>query len=137
MSSSSTFSIALTCLISHRDLDPETVSRQLELVPYISQRKGADVVTPKGRSSGDTYKEGKWGYEVEVANIDVLEGEVARLIGHLSSSRRFLQDITNTGGKVRVFVSFSRPGAFALELGPRVLEDIAAMGVTLGVEVFS
>ena len=128
--------ITLTCLISHAELDPDAVSRQLNLTPYLSQRRGSKVLTPKGRASGDIYKAGKWAYETEVASLQLLEVELAKLVAHLSYSRDFIRDVSNKGGKVLIYISLSEPHAFALEIEPKVLGELSAMGVHLAMEVF-
>jgi Domain of unknown function (DUF4279) len=128
--------ITLICLVSHPKLDPESVSQRLELKPYLIQRAGREVVTPRGRDTGRTYTESKWGYKVDVADIGDLDRRLAELVDRLHESKQFIQEISASGGRVLVFINLPNPGSLAFETTPETLRKLADMGIRFGFEIF-
>jgi hypothetical protein len=127
----------LTCLISHPELDPKTVSDELNMTPIGAHRKGEQILTPEGQETGDTYKVGKWAFRIELAGIDDLERALTELIGRLYPSKHFIRDITKSGGRVVVFFNLPNPTPLAFQVSPDTLKKISEMGGHFGFEVFA
>lgn len=128
--------LALVCLISHPEIDPDSVTNKLGLEPYLSQKKGQNVTTPDGRVTGSKYEMNKWGYKTELAARNDLGKRVEELIDHLYESRAFVRKVSEDGGRVSVFLNVPKPSSLALMMTPEALSKIGEMRIRFGFEIF-
>ena len=113
------------------------MSHRLGLEPYLLQVAGQQVIASSGKKTRSTYAEGKWGYKVDVADIADVERRLTELVDRLYASKQLICEISESGGRVLVFLNLPSPGIdSSFEAGPDTLKKLADMGIRFGFEIF-
>lgn len=134
------YSHVINLRIWHPALDPDLVSRTLNLEPQVAWRAGDSRKTPKGTLLEGVRTEGYWSADPfsygwrESADAQI-EDALHELVAYLEPHRDFLLGISQ-GGAVRVWVSSHSKRNFALELSPSMLSRLASLGATFVHDVF-
>jgi hypothetical protein len=134
------YTYVLSLRITHPSIDPEQISQMLGMPADVSWKAGEPRRTPKGTLLQGTRTESYWTckpfYEgwresTEEGFEDALEEQ----LGLLEPHAEFLLEIAEQG-TIRVWFSSHSNRNFAIELPPRLLGRMAALGISLVHDVY-
>jgi hypothetical protein len=134
------YSHILTLRISHPTLDPDLVSRTLQIDPQFSWRAGDPRRTPKGTPLEGFRTEGYWtadpfSYGWQPSTDARIEDALVELLSFLEPHGDFLRRISQ-GGAIQIWVSSHSNRNFAIELPPSLLGRLASLNATLVHDVY-
>ncbi|MET1257470.1 DUF4279 domain-containing protein [Aliikangiella maris] len=127
----------LICMISHPTIAPENITENLKLKPYLTQKFGSFIVTPKGNKPGGKYKVSKWAYSIEVVDSEKLNNYLCELVEKISREKLFIDKIIDEKGEVNLIFSIAGVDNLGFNISAGVLEKIAKMKINIGFEFFS
>ncbi len=123
----------------HPSMDPAELSRELELEPGHMWKAGDHRATQAGTPLAGAYTHSYWYANLcsLVASSDeLLEAALVRLLDRFRASRLSAWN-TVGGGGAELYVEVHGPSSFGFEFDPSLLADLAGMGITLSLEIFS
>lgn len=134
-----TFAIALR--IWHPSIDPELISRSLDLKAKYSGAAGAVRVTPKGRKLEGTYSESYWHSDPfergeYVSTDDIVEDALADVVELLKPKKAFLLLLREQGARIHIQVASFGNRNYAIELAPAFLATCSELGLSFVHDVF-
>ena len=121
-------------------MDPAELSRELGLEPGHMWKAGDQRATQAGTPLAGAYTHSYWYTNLcsLVASSDeLLEAALVRLLDRFRAHQEFLLRIRREGGGAELYVGVHGPSSFGFEFDPNLLADLAGMGITLGLEIFS
>jgi hypothetical protein len=134
------YSHILDLRIWHPTLDPDSVTRTLNLQPQTAWRAGEPRRTPKGTLLQGVRSEGYWStnpfsYGWRDSTDALLEDAIEELLSFLEPHREFLQEVSREGA-VRIWASTQSKRNYAVELTPSMLARVASLGATFVHDVY-
>src|SRR5262245_48618546 len=134
------YSHILDLRIWHPKLDPDTVTSTLGIQPQVAWRNGEPRKTPKGTvlqgiRSGGYWSANPFSYGWQSSTDMQLEDALEELVSFLEPHKEFLVELSREG-IVRIWASTQGNRNFALELSPRMLNRLSALGATLVHDVY-
>jgi hypothetical protein len=126
----------IVLMIKHPNMDPARVSMELGMQPTNSWRAGEERATPTGQRLPGVNPMSFWTSSEEAMGDGLFFEDVLDLVRRLGRSSEFISQIVDDGGSVSVVVQL--PGGINIgdELDWLGLTRIAALKITLGIEVF-
>lgn len=133
------FSVALR--IWHPNIDPEVISRNLQLKAKHSALAGAERVTPNGRKLDGTYAESYWHSDPlergEYASTDgIAEDALSDVLEVLGPKKAFLLLLREQGARIHLQVTSFGHRNYALELSPTFLANCVELGMSFVHDVY-
>ena len=133
------YDYSISLRVHHPSMDPGDVTAEFGLRPFRHWQAGDARSTPTGRPLEGTYSDTYWCANL-CANVnsssECLEAALLRHSGGLSPHQAFISHVLDSGGKVEFYVGVFGPASFGFEFEPSLLEQIAAMGLALSVEIY-
>jgi hypothetical protein len=134
------YSHFLDLRIWHPNLDPDAVSSTLGIQPDVAWRKGEPRKTRKGTLLQGVYSDGYWSanpfdYGWRPSTDMQLEDAIEELVSYLEPHREFLFALSQEG-VVRIWASTQSTRNYAVELPPRTLNRMSALGATFVHDVY-
>ena len=123
-------------LIKHPSIDPDLITKRLNLSPHVANPVGGPRKTPAGTLLSGVYDKSVWGYSVRVEGRKSFCEDMLKLIGSLEPHANFLSEIVKTDGTIDVIVHL--PGDVNIgDLIPwQVLARLVVLKISFGIEVF-
>jgi hypothetical protein len=119
----------------HPTIDPLEITNALGLKAQRFYRVGDRRVTPKGKLLEGVYPETRWRYSVQYSPSDQwFAGKVELLLDRLEPHKKFLRQLSDTGGKLFLIVQFLGDAYFSDNLPRSTLARIIDLGLGLGIE---
>jgi hypothetical protein len=125
---------SLIVLISHPDIDPNSISTRLGLKPTLMQKAGEQVITPRGKKVGSRYAVSKWQYIKQLGIDSDWWKELDPLLGELSQHSDFFHRIDAEGGKTLIYFTATDFPRAVLEVEPALLSLMAEIKISFGFE---
>jgi hypothetical protein len=123
-------------LIRHPSIDPESITRELKLVPSRYWHVGTPRKTPAGHALKGAYSDTMWNY----AAYFEIEHSASKIIEHfvdiIHNNDVFVKNITATGGTFTLAINLPGYRHIGGEISGEVLGILSSMGVNFGFEVF-
>ena len=114
---------------------PDEVTARLGLEPTSVLLEGTNRIGRGVRYS--SQKKDLWLLEKPAQTLDEVVGVLAVLVKSLAHRRAELHAIRDMADKVDIFVGlFLVDGSGGLELGPDLLEELAELGLAVGLDVY-
>ena len=127
---------SIRLLIKHPRADPTEISRNLGLQPDMQQKAGNQRFTPAGRALPGVYKETTWSHsEVTYGDRHFFAG-LTRLMSQLELHTGYIRALVESGGRVLLTADLAGGTNIGDEMNWQDLGRLAAMKISLGVEVF-
>src|SRR6266404_3135648 len=132
------YSYSLSLRISHPQLNPDDVSRVLQLTPKKSWRAGEDRFNRIDGKVYGQYTTGYWycnlGEGERDRNFlnDYIEECVRRLAGHAN----YFREIATSGGRVEFFVAWYGVGNIGECFQSGLLRQLGEMSIDLSLDVY-
>lgn len=125
----------------HPDIDPQDVSRSLELECRAGWRAGDAAETPAGTPLGFNRPQSYWYGGLGSASWRSsaecgAEQQLEALLAHLAPRRDFLQRFEREGGRSVVGISLHGSGNYALVFPPDTLRKCADLGLSLATDIY-
>ena len=126
----------LRLLIRHPNIDPDRITKTLELTPHLSAMVGSVRKNPKGGILPGLQKDSVWSHSFSVDLYRFFFKDAVKLIDRLEPHKAFLVEIEKSGGSIGLIIHL--PGDTNIgDMFPwRQMERLSAMRIELGVEVF-
>jgi len=130
------FTIRLS--IHHPDIDPQIITNELGLEPYMSWKANEKRINPRGVELPGLAIDSRWNHVFDFQNVDtrLFFKKLAEIINPLTPHRTFFKKIVNEGG--RVCIGIHLPGSVnqGSNLSIEALQKLSDMNIELGLEVF-
>ena len=123
-------------LIRHPSIDPDRITKTLQLSPDLAHMVGAARKGPKGHPLPGLHRDSVWSHWFVVERNRFFFRDVKKLIDRLEPHKAFLIDLEKGGGSVCLILHLPGDINIGDELGWREMERLSAMRIDLGVEVF-
>ena len=123
-------------LIRHPSIDPDQITKTLQLAPHRAHMVGTARKGPKGHALPGLHRDSVWSQSFLEERNRFFFRDAKKLIDALEPHKAFLIDLEKEGGSVSLI--FHLPGDVNIGdvLGWREMERLSAMRIDLGVEVF-
>jgi Domain of unknown function (DUF4279) len=133
------FSVRLR--IWHPNIDPEFISRQLDMQPCRSAKVGQPRATPNGTVLGGTYPHSYWcadpfNYGEYSSTDEAMEDVLASILEQLQPKKEFFSKLITEGGRLVLCISSFSARNYTLEVPPALMLQCADLGFTLAHDVF-
>jgi hypothetical protein len=129
-------SFNVSLFITHPDLDPEKISKALNLAPEQSTRAGSPRATPTGHPLTGTYRFSCWRYRLDTQTAVDLCPILESFIEQFQKHKAFFHQIANEGGTVELFCGIFAAGNWDEVLSHALLGKLAALRVDLRLDVY-
>ncbi|WP_111977846.1 hypothetical protein [Algibacillus agarilyticus] len=132
------YKFCVSLKISHPEIEPEDISKELNLAPHIAHKIGEPRITPNGRRLKGNYESMFWTFDF--CNGDRLDAEdilfeefVAARNNELAKHKSFFEKLRVTGGTIEYFVGWFSVGSINMNiyLEPPVLKSTADLGISI------
>jgi hypothetical protein len=136
----SDYEFTMSLGVRHPDIDPEHITRALNLQPEHVWRKGEERLDQAGGVLGGNHRASYWFCEIaprpkfQGERIGV-EHELSRVLHLLRKSIVFMQDLHYGGGATELFVTIFARGDFRIELLPEEAALLGRLGVAMTIEI--
>ena len=129
----------ITVLVKHPDIDTREISRELKLDPFRSWNAGDNRKSPKGTPLSGKWSYSSWNYVFHFKKDEadrLVSEELSDIVSKLHGKRKFLNNITDTGGGVTIYVQM--PGVFniACKIDCQTIKMICELKAKFGFEVY-
>lgn len=128
------------CLrITHPEIDPETVTKRLNINPTISHKAGDSRRTPKGNSLPGFNKETFWMHVIDAEISDQSKSLLSLLVDmnqRISFAQDYLREIEETGGSIEYFIGWFSGVNSGDVFNWQFLEKCAALRISLAFDVY-
>ncbi len=132
------YKFCVSLKISHPEMEPENISKELNLIPHIANKVGEPRITPNGRRLKANYESMFWTFDFcsgkGLDAEDVLFEEfIAARNNELAKHRSFFESLKETGGTVEYFVGWFSVDSINMNiyLDPPVLQSTADLGISI------
>jgi hypothetical protein len=125
-----------TLRVSGEDLDPDEITALLGCAPTTSERKG-DVLTSKTTGRSRTLKFGVWRLDAADREPEDLDGQIAELLGKLTSSMDAWHSIAERYAVDLFCGFFMRETNEGLEISPASLAALGQREIVLGLDIYA
>lgn len=116
------------------DVDPSLVTSRLGIAPTRAHTRGEALPSHPSR----TYPTGVWSLDSGLSETEPLEVQLSSLLNRLEQVANTVRDLTSSGYYCDFFCShFPDRNVGRIELTPRTLSRIAAMGIGLTIDVYT
>jgi hypothetical protein len=123
-------------LLIHPNADPADITRQIGLPPLRAWRCGEARFTPKGTKLEGVWRDTRWSHGFELDENATIESAIASALESLTTTRRFLASLRETGGTAELIISLPGDAHQGASVRVETLRALADLGVGLGIEVF-
>jgi hypothetical protein len=123
-------------LIKHPSTDPADISDRLGIKPGLARKVGDQRLTPIGRALPGVYRETTWSHSEPSSGGRHFFAAIVRLIDQLEPNREYIKGLVETGGYVGLIADLGGRVNIGDEMDWQQLSRLAAMKISLGVEVF-
>lgn len=129
--------IAVSARIAHADLEPDVVSRLLDISPTESHRaREPNVIRATGATAGE-FTAGQWTFQVQIAGGDV-EQHVNALLDSLAPNLNTLETALPNGYRKDILIGVFIPdGTGGFALGAECLRRLWSLGFTVDVDIYT
>lgn len=128
------FSVQL--LISHPNIDPAEISKELSMTPQHWALAGSQRYTPKGTMLHGVHQRSSWSHSQDVFDKRHFFEDVMKIVDMLEPHRAFISKIRKEGGKVSINLHLPGSDNIGDSIEPPDLHKISDLGISLGIEVF-
>lgn len=128
---------SLVCSISHPTMDPQVITDCLGIDPDVSQKYGEVITTPEGEKLSGTYKFTKWCVRESGLSSEVLLERLSALLDFLSVNEDSMISLHNKGACCSVYFNLANPQSMGFIVPVELIEKMAKMKISFGIEVFS
>lgn len=129
----------VTCAlrISAVDVASEDISRRLALEPTRTVDKGAWTSLRSGSATRPAPRN-LWIYDLPLSEEEPLEAHVKLLAAAFAEKVPILRELEGDGCRIDLFVGvfLDETGNSGLVLSPESLRDLAALGLSLGLDIY-
>ena len=129
------YTYSLSFFIEHSDADLSGVSDTLGLKAARLWRKGEARTTPKGGALNGTYKKSSWSAELGSHQKDLPTG-LKSALATLQPHQEYLAKLVADGAKLRFFVGWFSGFNSRDVLDWQLLQDIAALKISLDLDIY-
>ena len=123
-------------LIRHPSINPDIITRTLQLTPHLSAMAGTARKGPKGHNLPGLYRHSVWSHSFRIEHNRYFFRDVVKLIGRLEPHRAFLADLSEGGGTLSMIIDLPGDTNIGDVLPWREVGRLGALRIDLGVEVF-
>ena len=122
----------VTLRIFAPELDPEEVTRNLDLEPNHKHKLGDPI--PKRSGSVNVYKHGMWTVDSKLPETEVLVSHLDSLLSDIEPKQEYIKTLASYATVDLYCVLYDQSG---FELPPDILHRIADLGITFGVVLYA
>ena len=135
------YSYAIRLRIWHSSIDPNEITKNLNITPSTMAKAGQPRTTPKGNPLLGVHAESYWSGipfdRPEYSSTDDLaEDALTEVVEFLEPHADFLNRLRSEGGRVLLEVCSYSGRNYALEFSPTFLARVAAIGLSLVHDVY-
>ena len=135
-SSNDSLRYGVRLIIRHPAIDPEIITRTLQIEPTRSAMVGTVMKSPKGEPLRGNHRDSVWSYSLHVKKNRFFFREVVELIAKLEPHKAFLVDLIESGGTAIVAIDLPGDTNIGDALRWREVARLGALRIDLSVEVF-
>ncbi|WP_298255827.1 DUF4279 domain-containing protein [Bradyrhizobium sp.] len=123
-------------IIRHPAIDPDVITRTLQIEPTRAAMVGSFMKTPKGETLQGRHRDSVWSCTLRLARNRFFFREVVDLIEKLEPHKAFLVDLIESGGEASVNIDLPGDTNIGDILPWREVARLGALRIELGIEVF-
>jgi hypothetical protein len=127
------FSLALQ--VKHPILGTDVWTKALRVKPVPSWHVGEPRATPTGRRLDGAHKASYGSWDLAEGRGDVLVRRLSAITRKLAKHKTLIRRWRTTGGSLAYYLVLSGGHAIPMELPSKLLAEMGAVGVELGVEI--
>lgn len=132
----SNFNFSATLIFRSQNSDLQYICDCLGMEPKRRWIKGQPRTTPKGSQLAGVYDESRCGFDLELGEGEEPCDLLTRVTDKLYSDENVIKQVTEEGGSVECYVTWSVGRDIILLFDDRLLSKMGEMKINLGVEAF-
>jgi hypothetical protein len=126
----------VTLLIRHPEMDPNIITRTLQIKPQRAWKAGVQRKTPVGTILPGLYKSSTWSYtRLFKGNVSIAK-KTDQLVDKLIPNKLFLLKLAAKGGQAELIIRLPGDINNGAEISWETLQKMSKMRLLLGLEVF-
>jgi hypothetical protein len=130
------FRYDMSLRITHPTMSPQQIFDRLGLQAQRMWEAGQDRVTPTGTPLSGAYKETYCTFDLARSREDELERFIKHSNKNLQRHKRFLRQISSTGGSVEYFVGMYLEKNHGVVFSPELLHELATLQIALSLDLY-
>jgi hypothetical protein len=130
------FRFGIRLLIKHPNIDPDRITKTLQLTPDLSAKMGGVRKNPAGVVLPGLHKHSVWSHSFRVERNRFFFSEAVKLIDRLEPHKALLVEIQNSGGSICLIVDLLGDTNIGDVFSWRDMARLGALRIDLGIEVF-
>jgi hypothetical protein len=136
----SAYEFTVSLRIRHPSMDPQEITRTLNLEPQHVWKAGGRRCSPTGESLEGTYRESYWmalltdGPQASSETASV-ESVLMKALVQLRRTQDFFSQVKADGGAAEFSVSIFGRESFALELSSELISGLGRLGLAIAMDV--
>ncbi|MBI3562867.1 MAG: DUF4279 domain-containing protein [Gammaproteobacteria bacterium] len=123
--------------ITHPLINPDEISKALNLMPEISQCVGELRKTPKGNLLNGTYPDTYWVYKLKNDSETTFSISISEMNKYLIKKSDFIARLADSGGHLEYFIGCFIPSHAGDTLDCKLLEQCALLKIDLAFDMYS
>jgi hypothetical protein len=123
-------------LIRHPNIDPDRITRTLQLTPHLSAMMGSVRKGPKGAALPGLHKDSVWSHSFRVERNRFFFSDAVKLIDKLEPHRAFLVEIDKSGGSISMVLDLPGDTNIGDVFPWREMARLCDLRINLSIEVF-
>jgi hypothetical protein len=123
-------------VIHHPDIDPDRITKTLQLTPQYYAIAGSVRKTPKGNVLPGLHRTSLWSHSFRVERHRLFFSEIVKMIDRLEPHKAFLNEIAGSGGFINLIVDLPGDVNIGSDFRWRDMARLSDLHIDLGVEVY-
>jgi len=115
----------------------DDITRGLGVQPDVSWNVGAPRSRPDGTPMSGKHQATYWGKTFEAGKHPLPSAVIAHWVRQLGPRHAFLRKLSERGAKISFYVTWSAGAFGGDEFAPDLLQEVAAVGAGVAIEVFA
>ena len=137
----SDYRFCVSLRISHPEIDPDEITRELGIEPFRKWKVGEARVSPSGEKiegeSVESFWAAKLHEEKRLLSTDIyLEDFISKLNEQFKDKSRYFSTLVESGGYIEYFVGWFGGGMFGATLDPTLLASTGKLSISIGLDIY-
>jgi len=137
----SDYRFCVSLRITHPNMDPEVITKKLQIDPFRIWKYGEQRISPKGSLLEGVNKESFWAAkmhsEKRLLSTDIyIEEYLVKLNKKLSPFSQYFSDIVKSGGYVEYFIGWFSADNVGVTFDTALMNQTADLNISIGIDAY-
>lgn len=131
------YSYEVSLSISHATMEPDSITKALNLEPEDSHRAGDLRRTPKGTLLDGHYEESFWQHSYQVPDNSDFESTLCHIADSLAARLNLFRAITGSGGRAVLSIGLFSDGNIGATITHDLMRSLSELTIDLELDIYA